>query len=223
MRDNQRYHALLTDQLGMRQADVARGIKEECEAELAVALPILQDALAALDTIKVPDVAYMRKHGNPPAAIKLVLEARSARTCLGGNQFKAMFKDAGCKLGLEARFCRRRRFHAPYLSWLCSWHLLASEVFGYSRQKLVTVTLTCATSAAACPAAIESLNTSMLCAINAMLQHVLRCNAVTGGMRAVGHQAGQNQGRGGGHRSRLLEAERGAHERSRVPRAPQGL
>lgn len=64
--------------LRVRQADVARGIKEECEAELAVALPILQDALAALDTIKEPDVAYMRKLGNPPAAIKLVLEARPA-------------------------------------------------------------------------------------------------------------------------------------------------
>ena len=64
------------NRIAVRQADVARGIKEECEAELAVAMPILQDALAALDTIKEPDVAYMRKLGNPPAAIKLVLEAR---------------------------------------------------------------------------------------------------------------------------------------------------
>lgn len=70
------HHVVHLTWVGVRQADVARGIKEECEAELAVALPILQDALAALDTIKEPDVAYMRKLGNPPAAIKLVLEAR---------------------------------------------------------------------------------------------------------------------------------------------------
>ena len=56
------------------QADVARAIKEECEGELAVALPILEDALAALDTIKEADITYIRKLGNPPGAIKLVME-----------------------------------------------------------------------------------------------------------------------------------------------------
>lgn len=56
------------------QADVARKIKEECEGELAVAMPILEDALAALDTIKEADIVYIRKLGNPPGAIKLVME-----------------------------------------------------------------------------------------------------------------------------------------------------
>lgn len=56
------------------QADVARAIKEECEGELAVAMPILEDALAALDTIKEADITYIRKLGNPPGAIKLVME-----------------------------------------------------------------------------------------------------------------------------------------------------
>jgi dynein heavy chain, axonemal len=36
---------------------------------------LVQDALAALDTIKEADVAYIRKLGNPPGAIKLVMEA----------------------------------------------------------------------------------------------------------------------------------------------------
>ena len=72
------------------QADVARAIKEECEGELAVALPILEDALAALDTIKEADITYIRKLGNPPAAIKLVMEvchlyiARHPPWCLLG-------------------------------------------------------------------------------------------------------------------------------------------
>lgn len=53
---------------------MARAIKEECEGELAVAMPILEDALAALDTIKEADITYIRKLGNPPGAIKLVME-----------------------------------------------------------------------------------------------------------------------------------------------------
>jgi hypothetical protein len=39
------------------------------------AIPILNDALAALDTIKEAEIAYMTKLTNPPGAIKLVLEA----------------------------------------------------------------------------------------------------------------------------------------------------
>ncbi len=39
------------------------------------ALPILNDALSALDTIKEADIAYIRKLPQPPLAIKLVLEA----------------------------------------------------------------------------------------------------------------------------------------------------
>lgn len=35
----------------------------------------VQDALSALDTIKEADVGYIRKLGNPPGAIKLVMEA----------------------------------------------------------------------------------------------------------------------------------------------------
>lgn len=57
------------------KASEAKAIKDECEAELAEAIPILNDALAALDTIKEADINYIRKLGNPPAAIKLVMEA----------------------------------------------------------------------------------------------------------------------------------------------------
>lgn len=39
------------------------------------AIPILNEALAALDTIKEADIAYIKKLTNPPSAIKLVLEA----------------------------------------------------------------------------------------------------------------------------------------------------
>ena len=35
----------------------------------------MNEALAALDTIKEADINYIKKLGNPPGAIKLVLEA----------------------------------------------------------------------------------------------------------------------------------------------------
>lgn len=103
---------------GRAQAAVARGIKDECEAELAVALPILADALAALDTIKEPDVAYMRKLGNPPAAIKLVLEARtrihSAGACQAALRSGALWHaiHPGCTTGVQCA----RHMHRPHVA-----------------------------------------------------------------------------------------------------------
>jgi dynein heavy chain len=58
-----------------KKAQAAKAIKDECEADLAEAMPILNEALAALDTIKEADINYIKKLGNPPATIKLVLEA----------------------------------------------------------------------------------------------------------------------------------------------------
>ena len=52
------------------------GMKLECEGDLAEAMPILNEALAALDTIKDADIQYIKKLGNPPALIKLVMEVR---------------------------------------------------------------------------------------------------------------------------------------------------
>ncbi|CAM6082178.1 unnamed protein product [Calypogeia fissa] len=59
----------------LKQATEAKVIKDECEAALSVAMPILNDALAALDTLTVNDINYVKKLTNPPAAIKLVMEA----------------------------------------------------------------------------------------------------------------------------------------------------
>jgi hypothetical protein len=63
------------EEKAQKAAAEAKEIKDDCERELAIAMPILKDALAALDTIKEADIAYVRKLGNPPAAIKFVLEA----------------------------------------------------------------------------------------------------------------------------------------------------
>ena len=61
--------------IAAEKAKEANGVKEECENILAEAMPILNDAIAALDTLKPADINYVKQLKNPPAIIKLVLEA----------------------------------------------------------------------------------------------------------------------------------------------------
>eukprot|EP00798_Chlamydomonas_sp_ICE-L_P012762 gene12762-16013_t len=76
------------------KADAAKAIKDECEADLAEAVPIMNEALAALDTIKEADITYIKKLGNPPGAIKLVLEA----VCVILDAKPAKIKDESGKM-----------------------------------------------------------------------------------------------------------------------------
>ncbi|XP_043194572.1 dynein axonemal heavy chain 12-like isoform X3 [Amphibalanus amphitrite] len=57
------------------KAEAATKLKEECEADLAEALPALEAALAALDTLKPADITLVKSMKNPPAAVKVVLAA----------------------------------------------------------------------------------------------------------------------------------------------------
>jgi dynein heavy chain len=56
------------------QADAARAIKDECDADLAEAIPILQSALKALDTLKPSDIGEVKAMKSPPDGVKLVME-----------------------------------------------------------------------------------------------------------------------------------------------------
>ncbi|XP_053595266.1 dynein axonemal heavy chain 7 [Microplitis demolitor] len=56
-------------------AEIAGALKIECEADLASALPILNEALRALDTLKPKDISLVKAMKNPPAGIKLVMAA----------------------------------------------------------------------------------------------------------------------------------------------------
>lgn len=58
-----------------RCTQAARAIKDECEEILAEALPALNSAIAALATIKKSDIQLVQSFKNPPAAVKLVMEA----------------------------------------------------------------------------------------------------------------------------------------------------
>ncbi|KAJ3284862.1 Dynein heavy chain 7, axonemal, partial [Borealophlyctis nickersoniae] len=57
------------------KADQASAIKNDCENDLAQALPLLNAALAALDTLKKSDIDLVKSMKNPPDGVKLVMEA----------------------------------------------------------------------------------------------------------------------------------------------------
>ncbi|KAL3685151.1 hypothetical protein R1sor_003173 [Riccia sorocarpa] len=59
------------------KAAEAKVIKDDCEAELAVAMPMLESALAALDTLTKADITEVKSMKNPPKAVKIVMEACS--------------------------------------------------------------------------------------------------------------------------------------------------
>lgn len=49
--------------------------QDDCEGDLAEAMPALEAALAALDTLKPSDITLLKSMQNPPALVKLVLES----------------------------------------------------------------------------------------------------------------------------------------------------
>ncbi|XP_072767052.1 dynein axonemal heavy chain 7 [Anoplolepis gracilipes] len=63
------------EEIANRKAEIAGVLKTECEAELAVAIPILEDAVIALNTLKPTDITLVKAMKNPPDTIKLVMAA----------------------------------------------------------------------------------------------------------------------------------------------------
>ncbi|XP_076459412.1 dynein axonemal heavy chain 7-like [Babylonia areolata] len=57
------------------QARAAQAIKDECDADLSEALPALNAALAALDTLTPADITVVKSMKSPPNGVRLVMEA----------------------------------------------------------------------------------------------------------------------------------------------------
>ncbi|KAI8622787.1 dynein heavy chain and region D6 of dynein motor-domain-containing protein [Chytriomyces sp. MP71] len=74
-----------------KKAGEAKAIKDECEADLAEAIPALESALEALDTLKPQDITVVKSMKSPPAAVKLVMEA----ICIMKGIKPARIKDPG--------------------------------------------------------------------------------------------------------------------------------
>lgn len=56
-------------------ANEAAAIRAECDANLAEAMPILNRAQAALDTLTLADIAVIKAMKHPPYAVRLVVES----------------------------------------------------------------------------------------------------------------------------------------------------
>ncbi|XP_042545793.1 dynein axonemal heavy chain 3 [Dipodomys spectabilis] len=56
-------------------AAISQAIKTECEGDLAEAMPALEAALAALDTLNPADISLVKSMQNPPGPVKLVMES----------------------------------------------------------------------------------------------------------------------------------------------------
>ncbi|KNC96829.1 uncharacterized protein SPPG_07663 [Spizellomyces punctatus DAOM BR117] len=74
-----------------KKAGEAKAIKDDCEADLAEAIPALESALEALDTLKPQDITLVKSMKNPPGAVKLVMEA----ICIMKGIKPARIKDPG--------------------------------------------------------------------------------------------------------------------------------
>lgn len=55
--------------------DEANAIKEDCERDLAEAMPALEAALAALDCITSNDITFLKTMKQPPEPIKETMHA----------------------------------------------------------------------------------------------------------------------------------------------------
>lgn len=53
----------------------AKAIKDDCEADLSKAIPIMKAALSALDTLTSNDISLVKSMKNPPPGVKLVMTA----------------------------------------------------------------------------------------------------------------------------------------------------
>lgn len=58
-----------------RQAAESLALNAECEKDLASAIPILEDAIQSLNTLKPSDITLVKSMKNPPDTVKLVMAA----------------------------------------------------------------------------------------------------------------------------------------------------
>uniref|UniRef100_A0A8C8BVI3 Dynein axonemal heavy chain 12 n=1 Tax=Otus sunia TaxID=257818 RepID=A0A8C8BVI3_9STRI len=63
------------EEIATEKAEEAQTLKNECESDLAEAIPALEAALDALDTLKPSDISIVKSMKNPPSGVKLVMAA----------------------------------------------------------------------------------------------------------------------------------------------------
>lgn len=73
--NTKREQVMVDEAAAIEQATIANSIKEECDAKLSEAVPKLEEANAALQTLTSNDVTLLRSMRNPPNGVRVVMEA----------------------------------------------------------------------------------------------------------------------------------------------------
>jgi dynein heavy chain, axonemal len=69
-----REQVMIDEAAAIEQATIANAIKEECDAKLSEAIPRLEEANAALQTLTPQDITFIRSMRAPPIGVKVVME-----------------------------------------------------------------------------------------------------------------------------------------------------
>lgn len=79
------------EEAAAKKAEASSTMKQECENDLAEALPLLNSALAALDTLKKPDIDLVKSMKNPPDSVVCILRSGHERVCMLVNDYSLFF------------------------------------------------------------------------------------------------------------------------------------
>ncbi|KAL7044814.1 hypothetical protein ACKWTF_002067 [Chironomus riparius] len=72
--NTKREQVMVDEGAAIDQATIANAIKEECDAKLSEAIPKLEEANAALQTLTPQDVTIVKTMKSPPITVKIVME-----------------------------------------------------------------------------------------------------------------------------------------------------
>jgi dynein heavy chain len=93
------------------EAARVKAIKDDCEKDLAQAMPMLNKAIAALDTLSAADISQVKGFSSPPAPVKLVMEAvcickgvKPTRVKLPDGKMGDDYWDAAKKMLMDPKF-----------------------------------------------------------------------------------------------------------------------
>uniref|UniRef100_A0A8C3D5L5 Dynein axonemal heavy chain 12 n=1 Tax=Cairina moschata TaxID=8855 RepID=A0A8C3D5L5_CAIMO len=82
------------EEIATEKAEEAQALKNECESDLAEAIPALEAALNALDTLKPSDISIVKSMKNPPSGVKLVMAA----VCVMKDKWQSVSAASLCRL-----------------------------------------------------------------------------------------------------------------------------
>uniref|UniRef100_A0A670IKF9 Dynein axonemal heavy chain 12 n=1 Tax=Podarcis muralis TaxID=64176 RepID=A0A670IKF9_PODMU len=125
----------IDEELATEKATEATALKNECESDLAEAIPALEAALSALDTLKPSDITIVKSMKNPPSGVKLVMAAICVMKDIKPEKVADPSGIGGKVKKIRAEYLTNPEFDPPKVAkassaaeGLCKW-IMAMEVY----------------------------------------------------------------------------------------------